>query len=343
MKSASTTDIGLPRSFAYTALETMDADQHSVAIPECAHVYEPVGRAPFRGHVAELLLGPVHILRDQVSNPFGYEGAGWTGANVFFSFLPSSGLAFCHGRQIHQNIIVTYPPDHRYRTFCNGPIDCVAVSIREDALVDELSRLTGEGVPSLQHAHFVADSDCVDRFQHGIASLLSEVAVTPSLIEDCAWRQSAKDSVLGLLLEFVSFAYSEPQKLPPPTTRSYIVDKAIEYMLSNVACLPTELKDVCKALRVSPRTLRYSFEKVVGVSPGHYLLSLRLRRVRQELVEGSGVTGIHRVAQRHGFGHMGRFALFYRQAFGEKPSETCRRATGDSSSARGRTCAPRAR
>lgn len=343
MNSAATDDIQVPRSFAYTALETTDADQHSVAIPECAHVYEPVGRAPFRGRVSELLLGPVHLLRDQVSNPFGYEGAGWMGAHVFFSFLPSSGTAFSHGRQIHQNTIVTYPPDHRYRTFCNGPIDCVAVSIREHALAEELCRFAGEGIPSLKHAHFIADPDCVDRFQHGIAGLLSEVAAMPDLIEDCVWRQSAKDSMLGLLFDLVYFASAEPQKLPPPTTRSYIVDKAIEYMLSNVACLPAELKDVCKTLRVSPRTLRYSFEKVVGVSPGHYLLSLRLRRVRQELVEGSGVTGIHRVAQRHGFGHMGRFALFYRQAFGEKPSETCRRATGGRSSARGSSCAPMTR
>jgi len=156
--------------------------------------------------------------------------------------------------------------------------------------------------------------------------MFSQVAAMPSLIEDEAWRRAVKQDMVQLMLEIVQLGTSAPEKLPPPSTRAYIVDKAIEYMHANLSCLPV-LSDVCRTVRVSPRTLRYSFEEIVGVSPGQYLLSLRLRRVRNDLLEGSGTSGIHRVAQRHGFCHMGRFAHFYQQAFGERPSETCRRAS----------------
>ncbi len=36
---------------------------------------------------------------------------------------------------------------------------------------------------------------------------------------------------------------------------------------------------------------------------------------------------VTRVAMSLGFGHTGRFALLYRQAFGETPSQSLRRAT----------------
>lgn len=56
----------------------------------------------------------------------------------------------------------------------------------------------------------------------------------------------------------------------------------------------------------------------------HYLRDLRLQRVRDELLSGSG-SPVASVALRWGFEHMGRFATQYRQAFGETPSQTLRR------------------
>jgi transcriptional regulator GlxA family with amidase domain len=138
---------------------------------------------------------------------------------------------------------------------------------------------------------------------------------------------------MQMLLDVVEHGTPSGEKLPPPSTRAYVVDKAIEYMRANIASLPV-LSDICRTVRVSPRTLRYSFEEILGVSPAHYLLSLRLRHVRDELLGGRGANGIHRVAQSYGFCHMGRFALFYQQAFGELPSDTCKTASALRSSAR---------
>ena len=319
------------RSFAYNSLETTDAEQHSYAVSECDHVYEQVERGPFRGRITELLLDSVHILRDQVFNPIGYAGPAWTGSHVFFSFLPSAGAAFLHGRQVGTNTILKYPRDHSLRAFCNGPIDCVAISVKDDAVMEEAARRTGEEIStaSLRQALYVPHAELVGRFQQCGAGMLAQVAEAPHLMDDLEWRRAVKQGVTQLLLEIIQSGTSAPQKLPPPSTRAYIVDKAIEYMHAYPNSLPV-LSDVCRVVRASPRTLRYSFEEIVGVSPGHYMLSLRLRAVRRELREGEGAIGIHRVAQRHGFNHMGRFALFYQQAFGERPSDTCRHTSAAS-------------
>jgi AraC family ethanolamine operon transcriptional activator len=325
----STTTTSLQRrSFAYNSLETADAEQHSYAISECDHVYEQVERGPFRGRIAELLLDSVHIVRDQVFNPIRYAGPAWTGSQVFLSLFPSAGAAFLHGRQLGTNAIIKYPRNHYLRAFCNGPTDCIAISIKDDAVMEEAALLTGEEISpaALRQALFVPNAELVDRFQRSGAGRLAQVAEAPHLLDDLEWRRAAKQGVTQLLLDIIQSGTSAPQKLPPPSTRAYIVDKAIEYMNSCSTSLP-ELSDVCRVVRASPRTLRYSFEEIVGVSPWHYMLSLRLQSVRRELREGGGANGIHRVAQRHGFNHMGRFALFYQQAFGERPSDTCRQTS----------------
>jgi AraC-like DNA-binding protein len=286
-----------------------------------------VERGPFRGRIAELLLDSVHVLLDQVFNPMGYVGPAWSGSHVFFSFLPSAGNVFLHGRQVNKQSVLKYPRDHSYHAFCSGPIDCVAISVRHDTVEEESAELTGQPLSPamLRQALCVLQPDVVGRFQACTMQLLSSVATRPELVENPEWRRGARRSVMQMLLEVVQIGTSTPQRLPPPSTRAYIVDKSIEFMRANMGSMHV-LSDICGVLRVSPRTLRYSFEEIVGVSPSQYLLSLRLRAVRNELREGGGENGIHRVAERHGFCHMGRFASYYQQAFGEQPSATRRDA-----------------
>ena len=71
-------------------------------------------------------------------------------------------------------------------------------------------------------------------------------------------------------------------------------------------------------------TLRHSFESVLDVSPSRYLLATRLNRVHRDLWASPPEVSIQQLATRWGFWHMGRFAKYYRDTFGERPSETGR-------------------
>jgi AraC family ethanolamine operon transcriptional activator len=95
-------------------------------------------------------------------------------------------------------------------------------------------------------------------------------------------------------------------------------------MLADLAN-PPMMSDICNAVRVCQRTLRYSFEEVVGVSPKRFMLFLRLDSARRELIEAGPEGCVQLVAHRNGFSNPSRFASFYQRAFGELPSATCRR------------------
>jgi AraC family ethanolamine operon transcriptional activator len=88
---------------------------------------------------------------------------------------------------------------------------------------------------------------------------------------------------------------------------------------------PITVPDLCEAIHVSRRTLQYSFQDVLQMSPVAYLRALRMNGVRRDLRRGGHEVIADRAAH-WGFWHLSRFASDYRRMFGELPSETLRHA-----------------
>jgi AraC-like DNA-binding protein len=65
---------------------------------------------------------------------------------------------------------------------------------------------------------------------------------------------------------------------------------------------------------------------VTGVTPHAFLLRHRLNKARSALLsKDADLVRVTDVALELGFSELGRFAVRYRQMFGESPSETLRR------------------
>lgn len=84
----------------------------------------------------------------------------------------------------------------------------------------------------------------------------------------------------------------------------------------------TSLDALCAALGTTRRTLQLAFQEHFGVNFGLITRAARLQRVRDELRDG--VASVSDTAFRHGFEHLGRFAGYYREFYGENPSVTLR-------------------
>jgi AraC-like DNA-binding protein len=83
------------------------------------------------------------------------------------------------------------------------------------------------------------------------------------------------------------------------------------------------IPEICKAIRVSGRTLRMCCQEHLGMGPKHYLLLRRMHLARQALRKAaSDTTTVTHVATQYGFWQLGRFAVEYQSLFGESPSAT---------------------
>ena len=105
-----------------------------------------------------------------------------------------------------------------------------------------------------------------------------------------------------------------------------IADRFDEVVRTNLARFGG-IAEICDALAVNQRTLARAVRSVHGTSPLRYLRGLRLAAVRQALASKDvAAETVTEIALRYGFHELGRFAVEYRAAFGESPSETLQRA-----------------
>jgi transcriptional regulator GlxA family with amidase domain len=99
---------------------------------------------------------------------------------------------------------------------------------------------------------------------------------------------------------------------------------------------------ICRQTGINARTLGRAFRAIHGTSPSGYLTTLRLVEARHALLSADAAREtVTQVAMRFGFRELGRFAALYRRAFGESPSATLRRASGDIGDPARRGCAGR--
>lgn len=134
----------------------------------------------------------------------------------------------------------------------------------------------------------------------------------------------------SLLLASLTSALADPRLAGRSSRHSdhagrFIARECIEHAEA-IGYVPT-IPELCLAVGVSERTLHRSFTAAFGVPPSVYFRRWGLEAARnrllgtEELVPGAVTT----TAFELGFKHLGRFAGYYRQQYGESPSETLMR------------------
>jgi AraC-like DNA-binding protein len=108
---------------------------------------------------------------------------------------------------------------------------------------------------------------------------------------------------------------------------SAIIGRFEELLVKN-SDRPMHLPEICAAVGVSERTLRACCEEHLGMGPIRYLWLRRMHLARRALVLGDPAeTTVTQTATEYGFWELGRFAVSYRQLFGEPPSATLQKSS----------------
>lgn len=102
-----------------------------------------------------------------------------------------------------------------------------------------------------------------------------------------------------------------------------LVASAVTVMDTNLR-EPFTVEDLADECGVSARALQYAFRRHLGITPMAYARQARLAEAHRELQEASPEQGatVAGIASAWGFLNPGRFAAYYAQQYGRRPSET---------------------
>jgi AraC family ethanolamine operon transcriptional activator len=268
----------------------------------------------------------VQLVRECIDHAFNYRGTPWRGSRVFFSYLPGCGDVFYDNRPVGTSALVTHRWNAVERVNSSDRINLVIAAIDEEFFAEYLAPLPGleDIVRTPNPVCYTSDPTAIAAFQRTVYGILQELVQSPALLENERLRAGFQQRVLDAIVTVVANASGSRGRLPAPSTRAYIVGRTIDFIEAHLAD-PISIRDMCAAIRVCPRTLSYAFAGVLGASPKSYLMATRLNRAFRDLADARVNASIESIAARWGFSHMGRFAKYYRVAFGERPSDTYRK------------------
>ncbi|NQE49391.1 AraC family transcriptional regulator [Herbaspirillum rubrisubalbicans] len=200
------------------------------------------------------------------------------------------------------------------------------------ALFEELSTVGQPGavdVPSL----FLLPQQAAPHWDLLIQSLLRVLALPGQGAGQGEWIRHFERSAAQFLLSQLTStmpsapACSDAQRAAGQAADSLVgagklqrMDMLERYIRSRL-CAPLALADLAGAAGVSERALNALCHQQYGVAPMDLLRNIRLDAVRERLLTQPGAN-VTDTAFEFGFGHLGRFSAYYRERFGELPSQT---------------------
>ena len=305
----------------------------------CAETFGRIWR-PYRG-LKRLGTGPFHfqmkflplsqIAMSEFEIRGGVDMKGGSLESLYTVAIPLvGGLRFRMNHQelaIHTSMASVYSATQTHGLRVSGSVQLLNVRLQRSALERELShlldRLIGQPILfqlGLDLRHGIGPS--IARFLQYLSAELN--APHPLHLSTTLAIRQAERTLLTMLLEGQQHNYWDELQNPLPDPAPWQVRRAEEFARAHLQ-QPLSMADLAKAVGVSGRSLRAAFHRSRGCSPGQFIRRLRLEQARRDLLTAEPGETVSEVAIKWGFMHIGRFAINYRQAFKESPSETLRR------------------
>ncbi len=222
------------------------------------------------------------------------------------------------GSRLAENAIIAYDHIEGLEFSFKGPLKLITVAVSVGEIERRARNLWGEAFQdrTSMGALYLPDGSARMSAARKVNAILIETMRDPFAVVSPHGCREVENAVLDTLLSSV-LDRSRPEGTP---VRQKIARKAEDY-LRTCCGEPITISDLCAAVGATRRTLHLGFVELYGVPPMHYRRAIRLRGAREDLINARGRNlRVRDVAMKWGFEHLGRFAMAYRDFFGDLPS-----------------------
>lgn len=306
------------------SLQAEDPFLQASSLEPLPQEYTQLSSGAFLGRILDLSLGPVRLFREAMNQAVDEK------ISVFPGFY-TVGIPFLSGgtwqnRPLETDSMFMLPPGETALLRTPQKSDIVVALIDRMELQRHAQQKLGVDAESLFKGSLsrTLDATVAEEFRSSLNRYLMCALNEPDALSYAAARHSMADGVIELCLQVLGHG-ADGAEMSRQGLRVHraMVERAREYILSNPSKPPT-VSDLCTYLNMSQRGLHHAFMQVLDINPVTFIRNVRLHGVRRALREGApSVSG---TAQQWGFWHMGMFSSYYKELFGEKPSETVKKS-----------------
>lgn len=221
---------------------------------------------------------------------------------------------------------VAFGPHHDFTVRWSPEAIQYAIKLPRATLEGHLAALLNHPVDDVIDFSLIFDlaSPAGQNLLSAVNFLRTELSRPGGLSASPMARGQLESFVMTQVLYAVPHRFSGELTTPTkPANRSRIRD-VIDHIDSHPEADLT-MASLAQRAGVSARAMQKGFVAAVGLPPMAYVRTVRLERVRAELISTAGTRSITDIASHWGFTHLSRFSAYYKKQFGESPSNTVRK------------------
>ncbi|MDD5053017.1 MAG: helix-turn-helix domain-containing protein [Sulfuricurvum sp.] len=158
-----------------------------------------------------------------------------------------------------------------------------------------------------------------DMMLRKLCGYIDFVRKTPEMIENIGMDEQFFRLIVMMLIPHKFFSYSISQVMSKNDARA-IVQTLIDYV-HDTGCSFRTIGDLERFTSLSTRSLQIAFQKHIGLTPTQWLRQQIFLNAKNMFESGQGVS-VTQVAIECGYTNFSLFAKYYKELFGELPSQT---------------------
>jgi AraC family ethanolamine operon transcriptional activator len=315
---------GAAHSALIRSTETEDPFLQATSLEQWSQEYTQLSSGPFLGRTVDLSLGTVQLFRETMTQAVDQKSHRLSDA--YTVGIPFHTGGSWQNRPLSPNSLFILPPREEARLRTPQCSDIVVAVFDRAELQRHTEQRLGRDADTFFKGPVARELDpaVASALRAALNRFLLCALDAPDLLDHLPARRNLAEDIVGACLQAMDGA-NERERPSRDGLRIHraIVERAREYILANPANPPT-VADLCTLLNMSRRGLHYAFMQVLDLNPVTFIRNVRLHAVRRVLLQDAA--SVTAAAQQWGFSHMGMFSCYYKELFGELPSETNRKS-----------------
>jgi AraC family ethanolamine operon transcriptional activator len=307
-----------------SSTEAEDPFVQASSLSQWSQEYTQLSNGKFLGRTVDLSLGPVQLLREAMNQAVDQKCQPLTDCYSLGMAAHAGGT--WQSRPLESETLFLLPCGEAARLRTPAQSDILVAFIDRTELQRGARQVLGVDADTLFEGQRVkkVEAAAAGRFRAALHQIMVSALDSPEALNYEAATRRMTEATVEACLDMLSSASDIPRvERDALRVHRAIVERARDYILANREDPPT-VTELCSYLNMSRRGVHYAFMQVLDVNPVTFIRHVRLHAVRRALLQGA--ESVSAAAHHWGFWHLGMFSCYYKELFGELPSETARKS-----------------